>query len=306
MVDVDEKSYKLVLAGLDQAGKTSILNILNRNYNLMDSIKPTVGINLSKITVLGIPIVNFDLGGQTKYRQGYLTQSQYFDYTDSLFYVIDAFNAIRYEEALQYFKDIIEIFDTFDKKPKIVLCIHKIDPNIRDEPETQEMIEEIKQLFLKDLIGYDISIYTTSIFDQQTIVKAFSRTLQELISTLKPFKGVCKSLIYLQKIDGAILFDENLLIVGESYISEEIEEVFLETIYNSVYYMKMNPQLSENFTLNFEMILEFKNQKKHFNLVDIEWKGWNFYLLTMGNEKFYTKTLHDKFMILLKDLEKKE
>ncbi len=302
---MEDKSYKIVLAGLDQAGKTSILNILNRNYNLMDNIKPTVGMNRTTINVLGIPIINFDLGGQSRYRDRYLTSSKYFEGSDTLFFVVDALNAMRYEEALQYFQEIIKIFDAEDVKPRIVLCIHKVDPNIRSDPETLEMVEEVKQLFLKDLIGYEIMVYNTSIYDKQSIVRAFSKNLQDLISMLKPFKGVCRSLVAVQKLDGAILFDENLLIVGEHYISEEIEESFLETVYNSVYYMKnVNPQMAQNFTLNFEMILEFKNQEKHFNFVEIEYKGFNFYLLTMGSAKFYSKTLREKFMILLKDLEK--
>jgi len=104
----EEMVHKLIIVGLDQAGKTSILNILNKKYNAMDNIKPTVGIERDEIRILGIPIISWDLGGQEQFRESYLKNSRLFDKTDSLFYVIDVWNASRFEEALRYYSKLLE------------------------------------------------------------------------------------------------------------------------------------------------------------------------------------------------------
>ena len=238
MVESEDEPYKIVIAGLDQAGKTSILNVLNQNYNLMDNIKPTLGVDRTTVKVLGVPIVNFDLGGQARYREGYLTDPTYFEYTDSLFFVIDALQATRYEEAMYYYKKILRIFDKFGIHPKVVVCIHKVDPNIWSDPETQDMVNEVRDLVAKNSEGYTPSLFVTSIYDRKTIAQAFSKNLQDIVTAIKPFNKVVESLVKLLKLDGAIVFDENFLILGDYYTYEEIERIFLDTVYNSVYYMR--------------------------------------------------------------------
>ena len=56
--------YKLVMAGLDFAGKTSILKILEGSYSDLDQIKPTLGSERTEWDILGFKIINWDLGGQ--------------------------------------------------------------------------------------------------------------------------------------------------------------------------------------------------------------------------------------------------
>ncbi len=303
----EEENYKIVIAGLDNAGKTSIVNILNRDYNLMDSIKPTVGMSRSIINICGVPIINFDLGGQARYREGYLTDPTYFTNTDTLFFVVDAVQESRHEEAMYYYKKILKIFERFGIKPKIVICIHKLDPNIRQTPKSEQLMNDITKLFKENSEGYDPDFYVTSIYDRKSIVVAFSKNLQALIASLKPFKQILKSLVHLLKLDGAIIFDENLMILSDFYQNEEVERIFLETIYNSVFYMRSNPFLAQNFSMNFEMILEVKSdQMKRFNFVEVKYKVWDLQLLTMGNEKLYSKKLQERINVLLKDLEKSQ
>ncbi|MHA1650874.1 MAG: ADP-ribosylation factor-like protein [Candidatus Helarchaeota archaeon] len=296
---------KILIVGLDQAGKTSILNILQEKYNKMDNIKPTVGIERDEITVFGFPIVTWDLGGQEKFRKDYLKNSKYFENTDSLFFVIDAVNSSRYDEALKYFEEILGIIDNLDGKPKLVLLIHKIDPNIRDDPKIQENIKEIKDAFLT--VGYDLSIYITSIYDRKTIIEAFSKTFQELISQLKPLKQLLESIVLLLKLDAAILFDENLMILNEYYRNEEIEAICLNTVYNSIYYMThTNPKLAENFLGNFELVLNIKHRTKKFHFMTVELKRWLMYLLTMGEEELDPDVVLSKFQSMAHIFEQKK
>lgn len=296
---------KVVIFGLDQAGKTSILNILGQEYNLMDNLKPTVGINRKILNILGHSIINFDLGGQERFRQDYLSDRKVFNQTDSLFFVIDALSATRYEEALHYYSQVLKVFDELDSKPKITVCIHKIDPNLRNNEDTPEIINEIQELVLSESKGFEVTFYVTSIYDRRSIVEAFSKTLQGIVEPLKPFKPILESLVGYLKLDGAILFDENFMIVADHCRSDEFERQLLESVYNSVFYMRqMNPTLAGNFIVNFEIILDSKSPGKRFNFLELKYGGQNLYLLTMGTEKFYGQTLKSKFESITKLHEK--
>lgn len=294
---------KILVVGLDQAGKTSILNILTNKFNLMDNLKPTAGIERTEIQVLGIPILSWDLGGQDLYREGYLKDFKIFVDTDSLFYVVDGINTKRYDEALQYYSDILNIFKKLDAKPKIILCIHKIDPNIRNNPNTQHLIDDLKRVFQARSGDFEITTFVTSIYDRKSIIESFSRNFQELIVSLKPFKKLLETLVRQASLDGLVLFDENLMILSEFYRDLDCEQNCLNMTYNSVYYMSQsNPQMMDgNFAKNFEFILNLKNKQKHFNFVEVKFKEWRLYLLTIGDKKLDSNDLAAKFNAMVKN-----
>jgi hypothetical protein len=109
--------------------------------------------------------------------------------------------------------------------------------------------------------------------------------LQELISELKPFRKILETIALLLKLDAAILFDEDLMILSEFYKNNVIEEICLNIIYNSVYYINnANPKLAENFPAKFELVLNVKNRMKVFSFMEVTFRGWTLYLLTMGDD----------------------
>ncbi|MFX1298066.1 MAG: ADP-ribosylation factor-like protein [Promethearchaeota archaeon] len=295
---------KVLVVGLNMAGKSSIINILRNKYNLMDNIKPTVGIERDELKILGIPILRWDLGGQQKFREGYLKDIKIFAETDSLFFVIDAIDLNKYDTAVQYYEDIINIFKRLDINPNIIVCIHKMDPNIRNNPKVVSSVDEVKKLFLSKSSGHEISFFITSIYDRITIVEAFSKTLTALVVTLKPFKKLLKSIVHQFGLDCLILFDEKLIILSESYENAEIEDLCLNMVYNGVSYLNStNPQLiNDYFANNFEFILNLRNKKKRFNFMKVKFKGWNLYLLAMSDERLNTDSIVTNFNLMVQQL----
>jgi len=62
---------KIVVTGLDNAGKTSLLIALEKKFAYesdLKKLKPTVRINRDNFTFLNQKIVRWDFGGQEKYR----------------------------------------------------------------------------------------------------------------------------------------------------------------------------------------------------------------------------------------------
>ncbi|CAG9328200.1 unnamed protein product [Blepharisma stoltei] len=85
-----EREVRLLMLGLDNAGKTTIL----KKYNGEDisSISPTLGFNIKTLEYQGYKLNVWDVGGQTTIRSYW---RNYFEQTDGLVWVVDSGDKIR-------------------------------------------------------------------------------------------------------------------------------------------------------------------------------------------------------------------
>ena len=60
---------KLLMIGLDNGGKTSILAVLEDKFSIIKDLMPTRGVQREKLDFFGYPIISWDLGGQVQYRE---------------------------------------------------------------------------------------------------------------------------------------------------------------------------------------------------------------------------------------------
>ncbi len=109
-----ESLLKVVISGLDNAGKTSILTALDKKYDFQKDIvqlKPTIRVEYHKMNFLKNNTIFWDMGGQEQYRSLYQRrQDVYFAGTDLLVYVIDAQDEDRFEASLDYLDIILQYF----------------------------------------------------------------------------------------------------------------------------------------------------------------------------------------------------
>ena len=251
-----KKVLKIVFTGLDNAGKTSILNILEKQYSKLGSIKPTTGIDRKTVSVLGYNIVNWDLGGQAKYREGYLdNESRVFEETDLLFYIIDISSRERFYEALEYYKNILwAAFEVQDlqRPPYIIICLHKFDPDLQNDSMLSENIELATNLFKENSKDYQTQFFLTSIYDEWSILKAFSFGLQRLSSKLEILEKFLKVFAESTYSDALLLLDGSALPIGEYYsnqLSSDIINVLAPNfapIYDKL--TKMNIEIDKIWT----------------------------------------------------------
>ncbi|KAI5714654.1 hypothetical protein M8J77_003231 [Diaphorina citri] len=89
-----EKELRILLLGLDNAGKTTILKTLASED--ISHITPTQGFNIKSVQSEGFKLNVWDIGGQRKIRPYW---RNYFDNTDILIYVIDSADVKRFEES---------------------------------------------------------------------------------------------------------------------------------------------------------------------------------------------------------------
>ncbi len=90
----NEGEARILVLGLDNAGKTTILKKLSEED--ITTITPTQGFNIKSLVHDGFKLNVWDIGGQRSIRPYW---RNYFDQTDALVYVIDSADRKRLEES---------------------------------------------------------------------------------------------------------------------------------------------------------------------------------------------------------------
>lgn len=103
-----ENEPRILILGLDNSGKTTILNTLgeaeeNPTANAPEG--PTQGFNIKDLQRNGKRAKLCDLGGQRALRDFW---QDYYTNTDCIMYVVDSSDVRRIEEASQAFKAVLE------------------------------------------------------------------------------------------------------------------------------------------------------------------------------------------------------
>lgn len=89
-----EKEMRILMLGLDNAGKTTILKRFNGED--IDTISPTLGFNIKTLEHRGFKLNMWDVGGQKSLRSYW---RNYFECTDGLIWVVDSADKRRLEDC---------------------------------------------------------------------------------------------------------------------------------------------------------------------------------------------------------------
>ncbi|KAL6191360.1 hypothetical protein ACLB2K_037751 [Fragaria x ananassa] len=89
-----EKQIRLLMVGLDNSGKTTILMRLNGEDTSL--VTPTLGFNIKTLTYLKYTLNIWDVGGQKTIRSYW---RNYFEQTDGLVWVVDSSDLRRLDDC---------------------------------------------------------------------------------------------------------------------------------------------------------------------------------------------------------------
>jgi len=89
-----EKEVRILMLGLDNAGKTTIWKKFNGED--INTISPTLGFNIKSLDHKGFQLNIWDVGGQKSLRSYW---RNYFESTDGLVWVVDSADKMRLEDC---------------------------------------------------------------------------------------------------------------------------------------------------------------------------------------------------------------
>ena len=145
-----KKEPNILILGLDNAGKTTLLNCLTNQD--VKNVESTKGVNAKSINCCGINLNVYDLGGQKAIREYW---QYYYENIDGLIYVIDASDEGRMDECNESFQQLLN--EEKLKNVSVLVYGNKADLENCLEPDT--IIEKLK---MNDIRGRDWAIYACS------------------------------------------------------------------------------------------------------------------------------------------------
>ncbi len=236
---------KILFTGLDNAGKTSILHALRREFSKIANVSPTRGAQRKVFDFLGKTISEWDLGGQKLYRISYIRNpSKYFDNTEIGIYVIDIQDKQRIPEAITYFEDVVSKFEELNIQPPIYVLFHKFDPALEKNAlnEYTELIINLKEDIKNSTKYKRLYFYRTSIHEIENLVLIMSDIFRTLIDRPEAIKNTIKEFSLKEQCEGVALIDNNSLIIGSYYKTEKMREILEKS---PPYFLRLNDRYKQ-------------------------------------------------------------
>jgi len=198
------RDAKIFVFGLSQAGKTTIIQSLQRN--IASKTVPTTNVNISRILVNNLSIITYDAPGQTKLMdlwESYLKKKH-----DGLVFVLDLVHRTKYNDAKGVLHKIA-LLDNLKDLPLLIL-LNKVD--LVDKPNVEQTR---KALGVSELGTRPIKLFLTSGADSKGVNEAFNWLGQELSNLIELPDRVLPT----SKVDEGIIFsrwdeDMGLEVIG--------------------------------------------------------------------------------------------
>ncbi|SCV03220.1 LAME_0H08680g1_1 [Lachancea meyersii CBS 8951] len=137
-----KEHYSILILGLDNAGKTTFLEMLKKEYfkssKSPDKITPTVGQNVATIPIESSVLKFWDVGGQESLRALW---SEYYRQAHGIIFVIDSADRERLEECCQALRTVV-MNEEVEGIPVLMLA------NKQDREDRME-VQDIKEVFNK-------------------------------------------------------------------------------------------------------------------------------------------------------------
>ncbi|MFX1324976.1 MAG: ADP-ribosylation factor-like protein, partial [Promethearchaeota archaeon] len=243
-----KKHKKILMIGLDYAGKTSILAVIQDKFSIIKSLLPTRGVKREKLDFFGYPIISWDLGGQVQYREKlYFNRPElFFTEADIMLYVVDIQDPDRFPESANYFREVLKALIELNEKPEILIVLSKSDQDIRKTLQWQQNVTNIKNKIGKIADEFEqvtVDFCDTTVFQRETIMQMFSMALKKVSDTSEIIENILEDFSMQVEAKAASLVSMDGLIFG-SFANTDTDEMLvnntalllqtLSTFYNSI------------------------------------------------------------------------
>ena len=175
------------MVGLSGCGKTSVYSVAFAAKTPEDTkrLSPTILYETRRHPFLGLQVGIFDFGGQDQFRTEYMAKPEIFRGTDILIPVVDLHEPDTFEDAKQYFIDLLDLYRKNNEKPRVFLFLHKYDTESYPKELLDTNVKNAKEIFLDVFKDYDFDFMLTSIYEQDKLAKVFRDVLISQYAELK-------------------------------------------------------------------------------------------------------------------------
>jgi len=302
---------KVVLTGLNNAGKTSILIALEKKYNFLDEIKnltPTIKINYKTMDYFGkIKIRFWDMGGQEVYRNLYMKKPNlYFSDMDLLIYVIDIQDNSRFNESFNYFKDLLEFLEGKKLVVPVLVVFHKKDINLSKEKLNiiEESIDDWIENLTEAFPDWYFAFAETTIFNAATIFRFISFSLSCFLPNFYDIVEIFEKFREKTKLEAAMIFNKEGTLVLETYSPNFRYEL------NNELFRLVKEEISKNVDEDLKQIslsdlFDVKKSSNSMNTLNVKInKIENFYLIGIYLNEYLNNEYKKRISKFLKEFKK--
>jgi len=301
------KSHKkLLMIGLDNGGKTSILAVLQDRFSIIKSLLPTRGVKRERLDFFGYPIISWDLGGQVQYREKlYFNRPElFFTEADLLLYVIDTQDSDRFPESANYYRQVLKALKDLNEFPPILVVLSKSDKDFRSSVDWQNNVKIIKNKFNQvttEFENFSVVYADTTIYQKETIMQMFSEALKKVSDTSEIIENILEDFSHTIEAKSASLISMDGLIFGNFNDSDTDEALLnntalimqtLSNFHNSIGLIR-----ETSMTLNFPMNGFAIQGEKLFNYSELQIPVY-LWILSENPEMMYEKLDYFREQIL--------
>merc|ERR1712070_1026669 len=136
---VSKQAMKMVMVGLDAAGKTTVL--YNLKLGEVVTTMPTIGFNVETVEYKNISFTVWDIGGQDKIRKLW---RYYYQNTQGLIFVVDSNDRDRIEDARE---ELMKMLSEDEMRDAVLLVL----ANKQDLPNSMTAAEVTEKLGLQSV-----------------------------------------------------------------------------------------------------------------------------------------------------------
>ncbi|MHA2231853.1 MAG: ADP-ribosylation factor-like protein, partial [Candidatus Hodarchaeales archaeon] len=172
--------YKIILAGLSEAGKTAVKRVffLGQGADDVDNIAATINYERLIATIKDTPVTIVDLGGQKVFLKRFLGSFSPFIFSavKSFLFLIDVENKATMNNSIQYFSSCVEKLQSYSPNAEYFVFFHKNDL-VRHLPNYESIHEQLKEQFQLES-PKKVTFFRTTIYSPETVVNGFGRIFE--------------------------------------------------------------------------------------------------------------------------------
>lgn len=151
-----DNELRVLFLGLDNAGKSTLVNALLPTNERVESITPTVGFKIHSLSHNGKLLSIWDVGGQRTLRPFW---ENYFGRTDIVVWCVDSAANTRAQESLEEWTKLVRRDQgLIGRDMRVIVVLTKND--LLKGPERDITLETMKQGWTSD--GVDVDVVTCS------------------------------------------------------------------------------------------------------------------------------------------------